>query len=126
MVRTHESKRANDGRGDLPEDFALDQRLADQPELVIFQIAQAAMHEFRRPRRRPARQIIHLTKKNGISAPTRIPRDAPAVYTAPNDCEVEIPIQRRFPGVRLFILAILLSVWIKSQPNVKATGKGNW
>src|SRR6202011_1868732 len=28
------------------------------------------------------------------------------------------------PGVRLFILAILLSVLIKSQPNVKATTKG--
>src|SRR5258707_9334988 len=30
-----------------PEDFALDQRFSDQPELVIFEIAQAAMHQFR-------------------------------------------------------------------------------
>jgi hypothetical protein len=49
MVRQHESKRADDVRRDLPEDFALDQRFADQPELVILQIAQAAMHELGRP-----------------------------------------------------------------------------
>jgi hypothetical protein len=31
MVRQHESKRADDVGRDLPEDFALDQRLANQP-----------------------------------------------------------------------------------------------
>jgi hypothetical protein len=82
------------------------------------------MHQFRRPRRRTAGQIVHFTKENGIPTPDRIARDAAAVDAAPNDCEVENPIQRRFPGIRLFTLAILLSVWIKSQPNVKAIVKG--
>ena len=82
------------------------------------------MHELGRPGRRPARQIIHFTQENGIAPARRVARDAAAVDAAPNDCEVENPIQRRFPGARLFTLAILLSVWIKSQPNVKATEKG--
>ncbi len=125
MVRQHETKRPDDMRRDLPEDFALDQRLADQPELVIFEIAQAAMHELGRPGRRSARQVIHFTKENGISAPGGIARDAAAIDAAPNDREVENPIQRRFPGVRLFTLAISLSVWIKSQLKTKATEKGN-
>src|SRR6266566_1625764 len=37
MVRQHETKRPDDMRRDLPEDFALDQRLANQPKLVILQ-----------------------------------------------------------------------------------------
>jgi len=49
MVRQYETQRADDVGRDLPEDFALDQRLADQPELVIFEIAQSAMHQLGRP-----------------------------------------------------------------------------
>ena len=60
MVRQNETQRPDDVGRDLPEDFALDQRLAHQAELVIFEIAQAAMHELGRPGRRPARQVIHF------------------------------------------------------------------
>src|SRR3984885_11761588 len=121
MVRQHEAKRPDDMRCDLPKDFALDQRLRAQPELVIFQIAQAAVHELRRPRRRPARQVIHFTKENRIAASGGIARDTTAVNATPYNCEVENSIQRRSPGVRLFTLAISLSVWIKSQIKTKAT-----
>jgi hypothetical protein len=55
------------------------------------------MHELGRPRRGPARQIIHFTKENRISAPNRIARDAATVDTAPNDREVENPIQQTLP-----------------------------
>jgi hypothetical protein len=124
MVRQYETKRPDDVGCDLPEDFALDQRLANQPKLVIFQITQAAMHELGRPRRRSARQVIHFTKENRVAPARRIARDATAIDAATNDSEVENPIQGAFPGVRLFTLAISLSVWSKSQPNAKATGKG--
>src|ERR1700731_67238 len=99
MVRQHEAKRPDNVWRDLPEDFALDQRLADQPELVIFEIAQPAMHELGRPGRGPTRQIIHFTKENRISAPGRIARDTAAVDAAPNDCEIENPIQKRSPAL---------------------------
>ena len=98
MMRQNETKRSDDVGGDLPEDFALDQRLAHQPELVIFEVAQPAMHQLGRPRRRPARQIIHFTKENGISPARRIARDAAAIDAAADNSEVENPVQWRFPG----------------------------
>ena len=97
MVRQHESQGTDDMGRDLPEDFALDQRLADQAELVIFEIAQAAMHELGRPGRCPARQIIHFTKENRISAPGRVARDAAAVDAAADDREVKNPVQLALP-----------------------------
>src|SRR5579863_6143281 len=99
MMRQHKAKRADNVGRDSPENLAFDQRLADQAELVIFEIAQAAMHEIRRPRRRPARQVIHFTEENRIAAPDRVTRDAAAVDAAPNDQEVENPVQGRFPAL---------------------------
>src|ERR1700678_4436817 len=98
MVRQYETKRPDDMGRDLPEDFALDQRLAHQPELIIFQIAQAAMHELGRPRRRSARQVIHFAKENRISASGGIARDTAAVNAAPYDREVENSIQDVSPA----------------------------
>src|SRR6266481_2593535 len=90
-------KRPDDVRRDLPEDFALDQRLANQPKLVIFQIAQAAMHELGRPGRRPAGQIIHFTQENRIAPARRIARDAAAIDASPNDSEVKNSVQKTLP-----------------------------
>src|SRR5580698_6257006 len=112
MVRQHEAQRTDDVRRDLPEDFALDQRLPNQLELVIFEVAQPAMYELGRPRRGAARQIVHFAQENRIAAPDRVARDTAAVDAAADDREVEGSVQRRFPGVRL---AVLLSIWIKSN-----------
>ncbi len=97
MVRQYETQRTDDVRGDLPEDLALDQRLADQPELVIFQIAQAAMHELGRPGRGPAGQVIHFAQENGIAPADRIARDTAAVDAATNDRKVENSVQQTLP-----------------------------
>jgi hypothetical protein len=51
------------------------------------------MHELGRPGRRPARQIVHFAKKNGVSPARRIARDAAAIDAASNDGEIENPIQ---------------------------------
>src|ERR1700758_1653697 len=123
MVRQHEPKWSDDMRRDLPEDFALDQRLAHQAKLVIFEIAQAAMHKLGRPGRRPARQIIHFTEENGVSTARRIARDAAAIDTPSNDREVENPIQRTLPRRIAFTSAISLSILIRSQPKAKAKRK---
>src|SRR3982074_3386227 len=95
MVRQHESQRPDDVGSDLPEDFALDQRFADQPELVIFEIAQAAMHQLGRPRRSSASQVIHFAEENRVSAARRIAGDATAIDAAANDREVENLTQGR-------------------------------
>src|SRR5438132_12049984 len=97
MMRQNETKGADDVRGDSPQDFALDQGLADQTKLVIFEIAQAAMHELGRPGRRPARQVIHFTEKNRVSAACRIARDAATIHSASDNGEVVYPIQRTLP-----------------------------
>ena len=94
VVRQNETQRANDMGRDLPEDFALDQRLAHQPKLVIFEIAQPAMHQLGRPGRRSTRQVIHFAQENGITPARRIARDAAAVDAASDDGEIEYPVQR--------------------------------
>src|SRR6185312_10449125 len=125
MVGQNETQGADNVRRDLPEDLALDQRLAHQPKLVIFEIAQATMHQLGRPGRRPARQVIHFTKENRVTPARRIARDAAAVDAASDDGEIENPVQRTFPGSdRLFVSAILLSDWSKSQPKTKASENG--
>jgi hypothetical protein len=55
------------------------------------------MHEFGRPGRRPARQIVHFTQENRVAPARRIARDAAAIDAAPNDCEVENPVQKTLP-----------------------------
>src|SRR4051812_6307816 len=107
MVRQHESQWPDDVGSDLPEDFALDQRFADQPELVIFQIAQAAMYQFRRPRRGAAGQVIHFAEENRIPPARRIAGDTAAIDAAANDREVENLTQGR---------SLMLSCRARSRP----------
>src|SRR5258708_39436443 len=60
-----------------------------------------------------------------MAAARRSAGDGAGVDAASDDGEVENPVQKSLPrGVRLFTLAISLSLWIKSQPNPKATEKG--
>src|SRR5437764_15038945 len=101
MVRQNETKRADDVGSDLPEDFALDQGLADQPKLVIFEIAQAAMHELGRPGRRPTSQVVHFAEENRVTPARRIPCDAAAIDAAPNNSQVENPIRQSYHWDRL-------------------------
>src|SRR5256885_13317634 len=94
VVRQNETQGPDDMGRDLPEIFALDQRLADQPKLIISEIAQPTMHQLGRPGRRPARQVIHFTQKNGMASARRIARDAAAIDAASDNGEVEYPVHR--------------------------------
>ncbi|MGY3412222.1 hypothetical protein ACVWZV_008335 [Bradyrhizobium sp. GM5.1] len=120
MVRQNETQGANDVRRDAPENLALDQRLANQPELVIFEIAQAAMHQLGRPGRRPARQIVHFAQENRVAAAHRVARDAAAVNTASNNGEVENTIQQTHPPATARSIERLLSLLIRSHQKTKA------
>jgi hypothetical protein len=82
------------------------------------------MHQFSRPGRRPAGQVIHFTEKNGTAPACGIARDTATINAAADDSEVENLVQKALPGARLFTLAISLSILNKSQPNVKASEKG--
>ena len=87
-VRQHEAHRPDDVRRGLPEHLALHQRFPHQPELVVLEIAQAAMDQLGRPGRRAAGEIVHLGEKDGIAAAHGIARDAASVDAATNDKNV--------------------------------------
>ena len=65
--------------------LALEQRLAHQPELVIFEIAQAAMDQLGGGRRGAAGEVVLLAQADRQAAPGRVARDAAAVDAAADD-----------------------------------------
>ncbi len=71
------------------QDLALAQRLADQPELELFEIAQPAMDELGRGRAGMLREIVLLDEQHRLFAHRRVARDRRAVDAAADDEEVE-------------------------------------
>jgi len=73
---------------------------------------------------------VPLAKSFISQRKTELPRPAASrampqpLTPPPMMARSKIRSKSRFPGVRLFTLAISLSFWIKSQPNPKATRKG--
>ena len=126
MVRQNETQRANDVGRDLPENFALDQRLADQPELVIFEIAQPAMHQLGRPGRRPAGKSFISQRKTVFPRPAASRAMPQPLMPPPMMARSNTLSNERFPGDRLFTSAISLSVLNRSQTKTKASENGNW
>jgi hypothetical protein len=55
------------------------------------------MHQLGRPGRRPARQVVHFTKENGVAPARRIARDAAAIDAASDNGEVEYPVHQTLP-----------------------------
>ena len=88
-MRQHESQRPDDVRRDAPKHFALEQRLAHQPKLVIFEIAQAAVNQLARRARRRAGQIALFAKKHRPTAADGVAGDAAAIDAAADDGDVD-------------------------------------
>ena len=88
VVRQHEAQRPGDVRRARKQHLALDQRLADQPELVVFEVAQAAVDELGRARRGGAGEIALLEEHDLQAAAGGVARDAAAVDAAADDREV--------------------------------------
>ena len=87
-VRQHEAHRPDDVRRGLEQHFALDQRLAHQPEFVIFEIAQAAMHQLAGARRGALGKVVLLAEDHRQAAAGRVARDAGAVDAAADHEEI--------------------------------------
>ena len=88
-VRQHEAHRPDDVRGRGQQHLALDQRLAHQPELVVLEIAQAAMHQLAAARRGARGEVVLLAQQHRQAAAGGIARDAGAVDAAADDQEVD-------------------------------------
>ena len=76
-------------RRHIQQHFTLDQRLANQQKLVVFQIAQPAVDEFCRPGGRARSQVIHFRQANGIATAGSIARDTASVNPAANDEDIK-------------------------------------
>ena len=74
------------------QNFPLDQRLSHQAKLVIFQIAQAAMHELARARGRTFGEIVLLAEQHLQATTGGIARDAGSVDSAADDSDIDKPV----------------------------------
>ena len=82
VVRHDKAQRPHDVRGGVQQHFAFLQRFAHQAELVIFQIAQAAVNQLGAGRRGMRGQVVLFTQQHAQAAPCRIAGNACAVDTA--------------------------------------------
>ena len=88
-MRQDEAHRPGDMAGDAQQDVTLLQRLAHQAELVVLEIAQAAMDELAGRGGGRARQIALFDEQHAQAAAGGIARDADAVDPAAHDQQVE-------------------------------------
>ena len=72
------------------QNFTLAQRRVHEAERAVLQIAQAAMDQLRRRRRRAGRKVVLLDQHDLQPAPGSVARDAGAVDAAADDSEIEI------------------------------------
>ena len=95
LVRQHERQRLDDVRR-LPEhDLALGERFTDQPELVLLEIAQAAVDELRAPLRRGRRNVSLLDHEHLEPASGRVARDPRTIDSPADDEEIELRLAGR-------------------------------
>ena len=89
LVRQHEAQRPGEVRGLGEQHLALLQRLAHQPELVMFEVAQAAMDQLGRGRGGGAGEIVHLAETDLQPTADGIAGDTGAIDAAANDEQIE-------------------------------------
>ena len=88
-MRHHELERPDDVRRDSEQRLALGQRLGNEPELVVLEIAQPAMNQLRRGAGRMRGQIVLFAQQHLQPAPGRVARDPDAVDAAADDDQVK-------------------------------------
>ena len=89
-VRQDKPHRPDDVRRCAEQDLALDQRLADEPKLVIFEIAQPTVNKLTRPGGGALREIVLLAKQHREAAARSVASDPGSVDAAANDNQIEL------------------------------------
>ncbi len=98
LVRQDEQQRRDDVRRLVQHDLPFGQRFADQPELVLLQIAQTAVDQLRAPLRRCRREIAFLDDQNRETPPGRVASDARTVDSGADDEQVVLRIGSAHAG----------------------------
>ena len=88
-MRQHEREGLDDVRRDPQHDLALGERLADEPELVVLEVPEAAVDELGAPRRGRGSEIVLLDQEHRQAAPGGVARDPGAVDAAADNEQVE-------------------------------------
>ena len=83
-------QRAHEVRGERGVDLALEQRLADEAEVEVLQVAQAAVDELARARRGAGGVVGLLDQRDRVAARGGVERDAGAGDAAADDEHVEL------------------------------------
>ncbi len=94
-----ERQRVHEVRRERDQELALEQRLADEPEVEVLQVAQAAVDELGRAARGAGGVVRALDERDAVAARGRVERDARARDAATDDDEVERLGGERFERV---------------------------
>ena len=97
--RQHEPHRPDQVRRHPQQHLALGQRLADQPERAVLEIAQPAMDQLGRGRRGAGAEVVLLEQQHAQAPAGGVARDAGAVDAAADDGE--IVVGHRCPVIRV-------------------------
>src|SRR5215471_19846972 len=88
LVRKHERERLDDVRRGVQQHLALSQRLRNQAELVVLEVAKSAVDQLGAPRRRVRGEVVLLDEQHLKAASRSVARDAGAIDAAADDQEV--------------------------------------
>ena len=94
LVRQHEAQREGQVRRLGQQHLALHQRLAHQPEFVMFEIAQAAVNQLGRGRGGGAGEIVHFAEPDRERPARRVAGNARAIDPAADHEQVERGVHR--------------------------------
>ena len=88
-MRQHEAQWPDNVGRRAQQHFPFDQRLADQSELVIFEVPQAAMDELAGTRTRSLRQVVLLAQHDTEAAAGGVAGNSGAVDAAADDEKID-------------------------------------
>ena len=80
---------------ELDQQLALEQRLANQAEIEVLQVAQTAVHELAGAAGGAAGEVGALQQGDAVAAGGRIQRDARPGDASPDDDDVELVLRKR-------------------------------
>src|SRR5688572_14150243 len=86
-------------RRELHEDRPLEQRLSDEAEVEVLQVAEASVDELRRAARRAGREVLALDQRHAVAAGRRVERHAGSGDPAADDDEVVFVLGERLERV---------------------------
>jgi hypothetical protein len=93
--RDDERERPHEVRRELDHQLALEQRLADQPEVEVLQVAKAAVDELARAAGGPRGVVVALQQRDAVAARGGVERNAGAGDPAADDHHVELLLAER-------------------------------